>query len=96
MALPAKPHQGLLLVFLNGVKQSAKDDYAIEGSYISFAARLLKEDKISIVAMSPQETVEFEVELPYSYQVWEWFDPSNPHDPKVKKIDAPAAKVTQL
>lgn len=96
MGIPRIPDHGVLLVFLNGVKLSANDDFAIEGRFISVGFRIEKEDKLTFISLSPAETIEFEVKLPYRYDAWAWFDPANPHDPKVKQIDAPAARVTQL
>ena len=96
MGIPTTPDHGVLLVFLNGVKLSAKDDFAIEGRFIQLAFPIQKEDRLTLISLSSAETVEFEVESPYRYDAWTWFDPSDPHDPTVKEIDAPAARVTQL
>jgi len=55
----------------------------------------MRDDRLSIVVLSADPS-EFETEIPYTYEAWQWFDPSDPHDPKVTKIEAPASTVTQL
>lgn len=104
MELPAKTPNVLLLVFVNGVKQSSfqgsqfrpQGDYEVSGSYIRFAFKVMSHDLVSFVTLSSDGPSEFEVEVPYTYDARQWFDPANPHDPKVTKIDAPAPTVTQL
>jgi hypothetical protein len=96
MGLPAKNSNTLVLVFLNGVKQSRDGDYEIEGRYVRFAYRIKRGDKFSAVVLSSDDPIEFETELPYNYEADVWFDPSDPHDPKVKQIEPPPPTVTQL
>ena len=96
MGLPAKNSNALVLVFLNGVKQSRNGDYELEGRYVRFAYRLKRGDNFSAVVLSSDEPIEFETELPYDYEAHVWFNPANPHDPKVKQVEPPAPTVTQL
>jgi len=95
MGLPTKTPNVILLIFLNGIKQSTNGDYEIEGRFIRFSFEVMRDDRLSIVVLSADPS-EFETEIPYTYEAWQWFDPSDPHDPKVTKIEAPASTVTQL
>jgi hypothetical protein len=96
MGLPAKTSRVVLLVFMNGMRQSPNGDYEIEGQFIRFAYKVMARDRLSVVVLSSDDPSEFEVKIPYTYQAYQWFDPSDPHDPKVKKINEPAPIVTQL
>jgi hypothetical protein len=102
MGLPATTSARLLLVFLNGIKQSREGDFEIRDRYVRFTFKIMAQDQLSIVGLGhvglegALDLWEFETRVPYCYEPHEWFDPTDFHDPAVKKLEAPPATVTQL
>jgi len=95
MGLPATNSGQLVLVFLNGIKQSAGRAFEVRGRYIRFTFKIKAQDLLSLVSVGP-DPWELEVQVPYCYGPDDWFDPTDFHDPAVKKLDAPEPTVTQL
>lgn len=95
MGLPATNPGRLVLVFLNGIKQSAGGDYEIRGPYVRFGFKVMAQDHLSFVGVG-SDPWEFEARVPYCYEPDDWFDPANSHDPALKKLEAPLPTVTQL
>ena len=96
MGLPAKLSNTVLLVFLNGMKLSVNGEYETEGHFVRFTFRVKANDRLSFVTLSSDGPAEFEFEVPHTYEPWQWFNPVDPHDPAVRKVEPPAPTVTQL
>jgi hypothetical protein len=93
MGLPAT--NPARLVFLNGIKQARDGDFEIQDRYLRFTFKIVAQDHLSIVGVGP-DPWGFETRVLYCYEPHEWFDPTDFHDPAVKKLEAPPATVTQL